>query len=232
MFIRVVKTPIFKEGDNLLKFIKEAVPCLKNKTILVITSKIVALAQKRVVKEDTLSWDDLIKKESQLVIPTQYCYLTIKEGLIMPNAGIDKSNAAGRWILLPKDSFGVAVRLRRRLLKYYRINELGVLITDSRVLPLRKGVTGVALGYAGFQGLRNYIGKKDLFGRRLEMSQTNIADSLAAAAVLLMGEAAEQTPLAVIERAPVEFTNRLSKQELKIKIKDDIYYPLFKRLNL
>lgn len=229
MKVKAVKTPIFKQGQNLFKFIIAVLPSLKDKSILVITSKIVALSQRRVASPLEISWEELIKKESQWAVSTKYCYLTLKEGVIAPNAGIDKSNAAGKWILWPKDSYGEAEDLRQRLARHYKIKKLGVLITDSRVLPLRKGITGVALGYAGFKGLRNYIGKKDLFGRKLKMSQTNVADSLAAAAVLLMGEAAERTPLAIIEEVPVEFTPRQDKKELKINLADDLYRPLFER---
>ena len=230
MQLKAVKTPIFKLGENLTKFIKRSVALLDDKSILVVTSKIIALSQKRVVDPKAVDWDRLIRQESQWAIMTKYCYLTLKDNLIAPNAGIDRSNARGKWILWPQDSFRVAEKLRKTLSRYYKIKNLGILITDSRTSPLRKGITGVALAYAGFKGLRNYIGRKDIFGRRLEMSQTNIADSLAAAAVLLMGEAAEQTPLAVITGAPVKFAKRINKKELSINIKDDIYRPLFDNL--
>lgn len=229
MKIKAVKTSLFHEGDDLSGFIIVHLPRLAEKAILVITSKIVALSQGRTVDPQKISWEKLIKKESQWVIPTKYCYLTLKEGMIAPNAGIDKSNAAGKWILWPKDSYVVAEDLRQRLCRHYKIKKLGVLITDSRCLPLRKGITGVALGYAGFKGLRDYIGKGDIFGRKLKMSRTNVADSLAVAAVLLMGEAAEQTPLAVIEDAPAEFTPKQNKRELKINPAVDLYRPLFER---
>jgi len=230
MKITSVKTSLFHEGDDLFEFITAHIPRFAEKSILVITSKIVALSQGRVVDPREISFDDLIKKESEWAIPTKYCYLTLKEGMIAPNAGIDKSNAAGKWILWPKDSYGVANDLRQRLRRHYKIKKLGVLITDSRVLPLRKGITGVALGYAGFKGLRNYVGKGDLFGRKLKMSRTNVADSLAVAAVLLMGEADEQTPLAMIEEAPAEFTAaKIKRNALKINPAVDLYRPLFER---
>lgn len=197
---------------------------------MVITSKIVALSQGRVVDPKKISWDKLIRKESRWAIATKYCYLTLKDDIIAPNAGIDCSNANGKWILWPRNSFQVAKKLQKELKKYYKIKNLGILITDSRTSPLRKGITGVSLAYAGFRGLKNYIGKKDIFGYKLKMSQVNLADSLATAAVLVMGEAAEQTPLAVITDPPVEFTNRLEKEKLKINPEDDIYRPLFENL--
>jgi F420-0:gamma-glutamyl ligase len=142
----------------------------------------------------------------------------------MANAGIDESNAAnGELILLPKDSFKSAGCIRKKLMKYFGLKKLGVVITDSRLMPLRAGVVGVAFGYAGFKGLRDYRGTKDIFGRTLTMSQTNIADSLATAAVLLTGEGNEQTPLALIRYAPVVFTHASNQKELHIDPKEDIY---------
>lgn len=229
MIIKSIKTDIFQEGGDLFSFIARYIPKLAEQSVIVITSKIVALAQGRTVNPRKISWDDLIARESQWAVPTKYCYLTLKEGMIAPNAGIDKSNAAGKWILWPRDSYGAAEDLRKRLRRYYKIKKMGVLITDSRVLPLRKGITGVALGYAGFKGLRSYIGKSDIFGRKLKMSRTNVADGLAAAAVLLMGEAAEQTPLAVIKDAPAEFAAKQNKKELRINPAIDLYRPLFER---
>ena len=89
------------------------------------------------------------------------------------------------------------------------------------------GIVGVALGYAGFKGVKSYIGKKDIFDRVLKMSQTDVADSLATSAVLCMGEGKEQQPLALITNAPIEFVKKINKKELIINLKDDLYLPLF-----
>ena len=124
-------------------------------------------------------------------------------------------------------NFGYDNLLRKKLLEKYKIKKLGVLITDSRTMPLRMGVSGVALGYAGFYGIRNYVGTKDIFGRDFKFSRTNIADSLAATAVLVMGEGNEQQPLAIIEKAPVKFCDKVNRNELYIDIKDDMYQSLF-----
>ncbi len=124
--------------------------------------------------------------------------------------------------------------IRAYLEERYSVRRLGVLIADSRVLPLRWGTTGVALGWSGFEGLRNYIGKPDIFGRKLKMTKANIADGLAAAAVLMMGEGREQTPLALIEGAPVVFREKeLTRKEIeatRIGIKDDLYAPLLTKV--
>ena len=115
-------------------------------------------------------------------------------------------------------------------MKKNKLKKLGVIVTDSRLLPLRAGVVGVALGYAGFKGIKNYIGKPDLFGRPFEFSKTDMADSVATAAVLVMGEGIEKQPLALISSAPVEFTDKTNRKELKIDIQEDIYKPLFEKI--
>ena len=232
MKVRAIKTRIFKEGENLVSFICEHIRHLKESSVLVITSKIVALAEKRTaVIKNTRTKEKLIRKESDLAILTKHVWLTIKDGMVMASAGIDESNANGKLILLPKDSFKTARLLRKILKRKYGLKELAVLITDSRTIPLRAGVTGVALGYAGFRGVRDYRGTRDIFGRMFQFSRTDIADSLATAAVLVMGEGAEQKPLAIITEAPVEFSDKTNRKELSINIKDDMYRPLFTHLS-
>jgi len=228
MKTRAIKTRLFAEGEIIERFIFEHIPKLKEGSILAVTSKIVALAESRTASP--LEKERIILKESAWAMPTKYVWLTIKDGMFMAAAGIDESNAQGKIILLPKDSFRAAARLHKSLLKHYKIKYLGVLITDSRVLPLRAGVVGVALGYAGFSGIKDYRGSPDLFGRKLKMTRVDIADSLATSAVLLMGEGRERRPLAIIEDAPVEFRNRVNRQELIIPVADDLYLPLFGKI--
>ncbi len=222
-----VKTRVYEEGEDLAAFITAHVPKLKNGSILAVTSKIVALAEGRTA--DPKQFDEIVRSESTWAMKTKYVWLTEKDGMILANAGVDASNAGGKLILLPKDSFKSAQALHRALKKFYKVKLMGVVITDSRVVPLRAGVVGVALGYAGFKGVRDYRGKKDIHGRKLKFTQTDIADSLATAATLMMGEGSERQPLAVIEGAPVEFVEQVNKRELLIPPKDDMYAPLFRR---
>lgn len=227
--VQPIKTRIFKEGENLEAFIAEHVPMLTEGSVLVVTSKIVALAEGRTaVIEDENTRENLIKAESEFVLRTKYTWLTVKDGTVMASAGIDESNADGKLVLLPKDSFKAAEDLRIALKARYKLSKLGIVITDSRLLPLRRGVVGVALGYAGFKGLRDYRGSPDIFGRKLQLALTDIADALATTAVMLMGEGNEQQPLAIIESAPVEWSETVDKNELRMPIEDDVYGPLFK----
>lgn len=235
MIVEPIKTRIFSVGENLVDFIVEHIPSFEDNSILVITSKIVALAENRVVpfssKEQKVK---LIKEESDLAIETPYTWLTIKDGLVMASAGIDESNADGDvLILLPKDSFAVAKQVRVELMKRFQLNNFGVIVTDSRIMPLRKGTLGVAYGYAGFQPLRNYVGEPDIFGRPFKLAKSNIPDSLATAAVVLMGEGNEQQPLAKITHFDAEWVSKdVDPNELKIPLEDDLYGPLFRQLTI
>lgn len=232
MIVRPVKTRIFHEGEDARAFITNYFKKLPEKSIVAVTSKIVALAEERTSATlNDKEKEKLIRKESEFAMPTKYAWLTVKDGVVMASAGIDESNANGKLVLLPKDSFRFARDLRNTLCKHYGVRYLGILITDSRTMPLRAGVTGVALGYAGFRGIKDYRGKPDIFGRKFKFSRTDVADSLAAAAVLVMGEGNEQQPLAIIEGAPVEFCDRVNRRELHIDMKEDMYRPLFLKVS-
>ncbi|KKW08208.1 MAG: hypothetical protein UY44_C0015G0024 [Candidatus Kaiserbacteria bacterium GW2011_GWA2_49_19] len=231
MEVNTIQTRIFREGENLADFIVAHIPKLKNGSVLAVTSKIVALAEGRVVTlKNQKEKERLIRAESewQLKVLPEW-WLTVRDGTVVVNAGLDDSNANGKTILLPKDSFKSAEELRKKLKKKYKLKKLGVVITDSRTSALREGVTGVALGYAGFKGVKDYRGDKDIFGRALKVTQTNIADSLATAATVVMGEGNERQPLTVIENAPVEFREKINRKELKIALKYDMYRALFAR---
>lgn len=229
--VRPIPCNIFTRGQNLERYIAQHIKHIPDGSIVVITSKIVALSQRRTV-DISEQKDDWIKKESDYAIKTKWCYLTLKEGHWCPNAGIDESNAPhGGLILWPKNSFAVAQRVRQKLLRTYRRKKLGVLVTDSHLSPLRAGVTGVALGYAGFKGLRDYRGTPDLFDRSMKMTQTNVADTLASAAVLMMGEGSERCPLALITHAPVAFIGRVDRSELHMDPAEDLYSPFFTHLH-
>lgn len=231
MNIKAIKTSIFKENQDLMAFIVEFLPTtLPEKSVVVVTSKIVALSEGRTaIAETEEEREALIRSESQWAMKTKYVWLTIKDGLVMASAGIDSSNANGKIVLLPKNSFDAAETIRNFLRAQYGVKELGVLITDSRLFPLRNGVVGVALGYAGIKAIVSYKGTKDIFGREFVFERTDVADALATAAVLEMGEGAEQQPLALITEANVHFVDITDRNELVIDIKEDLYQPLFEK---
>ncbi len=248
MKIFAVKTKaMLPPKDDLFSLIKESFLAgkikLKEESIIVITSKIVAIGQGRCIKinlnltkdEQRKEKDKLIKQEAEFFIdrkyvPHQLVTLTIKNNILIPSAGIDESNANGYYILWPQKPFLEAKKIWQFLRKEFKVKKLGVIISDSHTTPLRSGISGIALSYYGFYPLRNYVGKKDLFGRTLKMTRTNIPDILADAAVFEMGEGTECTPIAVVEDIrDIKFGFDSTKSDpMKINKKEDIYYPLIK----
>lgn len=236
MLVKTVKTrALIPPKDDLLSVIKESILNLKENSIIVVTSKVVSIWEGRCVKISAVkSKDDLIKQEADLYLDKEASkydvMLTIKNNILIPTAGIDESNADDHYILWPENPFLSAKKIYDFIKKQYGLKAFGIIISDSHTTPLRTGIIGIGIAYYGFNPLRNYIGKKDIFGRELKMSQTNIADSLATAAVYAMGEGAEQMPLAVIEDAgDIKFTDSPVKKDLlRIDIKEDIYYPVLK----
>jgi coenzyme F420-0:L-glutamate ligase / coenzyme F420-1:gamma-L-glutamate ligase len=125
-----------------------------------------------------------------------------RRGWVMANAGIDHSNVAPegggeRVLLLPLDPDASAATLRRRLAETTG-RRLAVIVSDSFGRPFRRGTVGVALGAAGLPALIDWRGQPDLFGRALEVTETGFADEIAAAASLVMGQAAEGMPIALV----------------------------------
>lgn len=233
-----IKTHKIKVGhDNLNTILDRYITKIKEKSILVITSKVVSICEKSVIKIDKINKSQLIKMEADYFIPpeqNQYnITLTIKNNFLIPTAGIDESNGNGYYILWPKNPQKSANEVRTYLKQRFKVNHVGVIITDSRTIPLRWGTIGFALAHSGFSALNNYIGQPDIFGRLLHVTKANIADGLAAAAVVAMGEGKEQTPLGLIEDLPfVKFQSRNPGkneiEELKISLEEDLYAPLIK----
>ncbi len=228
MKIHAVKTDIFKENQNLADFIFKFIPQIKEGSIIAVSSKVTGLACGRTAPKSQR--EKLIKTESDYYKKTALCYFTIKSGMVMTNAGIDESNIKDKLVLLPKDCYKTAADLRKTLIKKYGVKNLGIIITDSMILPLRAGIITAAVAYSGFKGVKDYRGVKDICGRKLKMTLVDIADTLAASAGLLMGEAAERCPLAIIEDAPVKFTAKTNPSEIKYPFEDDLYYPFLKGL--
>lgn len=226
MKITAVKTSYFKPCGDLPLFIKKHIPALKEGCILAVSSKVAGLWEGRVAP--LKDKQKLIKENSSICVKTALCYFTVVNGMVMTNAGIDESNIKNQIALLPKEPYKTAAKLREKLCKIYNIKKLGIILTDSMILPLRAGVISAAVGYAGFRGVKDYRGRKDIFGRKFKTTLVDIADTLAAAAGLMMGEGREKCPLALIEDAPVKFTSRQKKGEIQYPLKDDLYYPFFK----
>ena len=150
MKLTAVHTHVFKENADLPLFIKDYIPSLEENTVLAVASKLVCLwLGLSVPYQNAAQKEALIKKESSAALKTPLAWLTIKAGMVMTNAGVDESNAQGKLLLLPKDCYRAAADLRARLQTVYGIKNLGVLITDSMILPLRAGVVAGAVLWLG-----------------------------------------------------------------------------------
>jgi len=236
MNVTAVKTKKIIAGRNTLtEVLSASLSSLANGSILAVTSKIVSLCEGRAVKIGTVGKIALIQAEADYYlshIKSRYgISLTRKNDILIPSAGIDESNGNGYYVLWPRDPQKSANAIRAYLRKHFSLSKVGVIITDSRTTPLRWGTSGVAIAWSGFSALKNYIGKPDVFGKKLRVTKANMADALAAAAVVTMGEGKEQTPLAIIKDVPfVAFQNRNPSlrelRSLRIKPSNDLYAPL------
>ena len=228
-----VHTDLFTQGQDLPAFIARHIKSMAEDSVLAVTSKVVALWKNCVVPyESEAQKEALIKLHSTACLKTKLAWLSIKAGMVMTNAGLDVSNAHGQIILLPPDLYACAAELRAALKKVWKCSNFGIIITDSMILPLRAGVIGAAVAYSGFCGVRDLRGSRDLFGRPLKTTLVDTADTLAAGAALMMGEAAERCPLCLITQAPVRFTDTTDPREIKYPVQDDLYAPLFKAAKL
>ncbi len=207
---------------------------LKEGDILVITSKVVAIAQGRIRKiANDNTFGQLVIKEADALFGEGPVTLALKNSIFTPWAGIDRSNIPKNSVVLwPEQPFQMAYALHKALIKKYKIKKIGVLITDSFCAPMRRGVCGIAIGYAGFRGVNDLRGKKDIYGNTLNVSQQAVADMLASAALLVMGESAEKTPFAIISDAPVFFTSsRISPSETVMNPEECVFFPFYQAYN-
>lgn len=241
MIVKAYKTKVLNPPqDNLLLAIGKAIDYIKNKSIIVISSKVVSIWQGRCLPVNSIDKDELIKKEADYYLPRDFTphgwvMHTLKDGLLIPTAGVDLSNGDNYYILWPQNPMKAAEEIRKYLKKKFRVKNLGVMIIDSHSIAGHRGLTGLSLGFAGFEPLRDYRGKKDLFGKILEISMTNIADCLANAANVVMGEGAEQTPVAIISDIPfIKFVNKYQRPKdpilsFKVPLKEDLFGPFIEK---
>lgn len=190
--------------DDLYAKIRASALTLEEHDVIAISSKIVAIGQGRCVRKPA-DLDALIRTEADLyidkdLVPGQFVTHTIKGGTLIPNAGIDPFG--GYQILWPEDPQGTVEELLTWFKKEYGKKDLYLILTDSRSVIMRRGVVGIAIAWAGFEPVYDNRSRTDLLGEPCGGSQTNIPDALAAAAVFVMGEANEGTPLVRIRNAP------------------------------
>lgn len=201
--------------------------------IICITSKILAIHQGRSIKISDIEKKVLVQKEADKILSVinhnnKDIYLTIKNNIVIASAGIDESNSNGYYVLWPEKVDELLRELHIKISELKNIKKFGLISTDSATYPLRAGVRGISTGSYGFNPLKNYIGKKDIFNRELLMTRVNISDSIAAAAVFIMGEGNEMTPISIVRGVEnIEFGD-FNSETTTITPSDDLFKAFFK----
>lgn len=248
--LAVADFPLVQPLDDIARLIIRALNnnklALHGGDILVVAQKIVSKAEGRYRKLSSVEPSEqaktlaqqvdkdprlvqLILDESKAVIRHRPGVLIVenKNGYVHANAGIDQSNIAQRdgeeqVLLLPEDPDRSARALQSRLEKHYGA-KLGVIINDSAGRAWRNGTVGMAIGSAGIAPVQDLIGKSDLFKRKLQVTTVAVADELAAAASLVMGQADEGTPVVIVRGANLPYTNSHSARDLLRPAAEDLF---------
>ncbi len=236
------KTEILRPPqDDLLSKIKSSALTLEEGDVIALSSKVVSIWQGRCVLKSAVNKDELTRREAEMYLerdqaPGGAVMHTVTNGLLVPSAGIDPFG--DYFVLWPENPQKTAQELLEWFQQAYKRTMLFLVMTDSRSLPLRQGVTGFALAWAGFAPLHDGRNRKDLLGNDSGGSQVNIPDSIAAAAVLAMGEANEQTPLVRLSDVPylsMQSQSGLSpglgqEEAFEIPMEKDIFAPFLKNV--
>ena len=241
--------PLIRHGDNLADIVVNALLenkiRIEDQDILVFAQKIVSKAEGRAVNLATISPSEraielaqqtekdprvveLILRESNEVVRTRVGTIIVehKLGFICANAGIDHSNVAGvgdaseEWVLLLPENPDQSAETMRSEIQSRTGKQIGILIIDSHGRAWRNGTVGVAIGIAGMPGLEDLRGKPDLFNFTLRITQVGAADELAAAASLVMGQAAEGTPVVHVRGFPYPLRDGSLKELIRPKDQD------------
>lgn len=214
----------------------------KQKDIVIISSKFVSISEGAVVQIDRLrashkakhiakkfqmdeKLTELVLREADQIYGGIPGFLLCKKnGMLCPNAGIDRSNIPkGYAVLYPPLPFDSADRLRQNFLNKNKL-KVFVVISDSRLMPGRLGTSGIAIAVSGFKPVIDERGKKDLFGNILRVTMRAAGDGLASIGVALMGESLESTPVVVVRGFEVtEDIRPMDWQDLAIDPLEDIY---------
>ncbi len=253
MIVYPIRSDLARPGDSIPEMFSRALTRshlrLKTRDIVAVSSKIVGIAENRIRYLDSVrpgsqarslsrkysllpSFAQAVLDEADSVIGgVEGALLTVKNGDAVANAGIDRKNAPeGAVVLWPRNADLSARNIRLSIRRKSRKN-VGVVIIDSRVSPLRLGTTGFAIGCTGFEPVEDLRGGVDLSGRRIEITFRAIADGIAASAQLVMGEASDQIPFAIIRNAPVTFDGGHGTRSAKLAWNRCLYMSQIPRTN-
>jgi coenzyme F420-0:L-glutamate ligase len=241
-----IKSTLKKERfdlfESLVTDLEDSSVSPLNGDVLVISSKYVANSQGRVLEYNKVvpSSDaekigkkfrikpniaEIILRESDVIfggIPG--FVITSSDNIMAPNAGIDKSNTKnGTLVLYPNEPYLAAEHLRKKFLLKYDTH-IGIIISDSRLMPGRVGTVGVAIACSGIEPTSDLRGEKDLYGNSLKVTFQAIADDLASIANLKMGEGSDATPCVLIRDSNAKLTDRkIQENEMAISYEQCVY---------
>jgi len=245
--IAVENLPLITKGDNIAELIynaakKQNTP-IQEKDVIVITHVAVSKAEGNIVNLGEVSPSEWAKeiaqktgKEPALVevilretkeilrLGPNSLITETKNGIVCANAGVDRSNIEGERnvVLLPKNPDASAQKIRQKI-KSLSGCDVAVIVSDTHGRPLRMGEINVAIGVAGIKPIRDRRGEKDLFGYVLKIKQTAVADELASAAELVIGQANEGIPVAIIRGYNYQTAESASATELTRPKEKDLF---------
>lgn len=239
--------PLVEPGDDLGALLRESLAgndlCLEDGDVLVLAQKIVSKAENCYVRlADVEPSDAALKlaaeadkdpRQAELILRESRELLRVRPGVVIvehrngyvhANAGIDKSNITSdpqdpRVLLLPENPDQSAAKLRARLAELCGVT-VQIVINDSAGRAWRNGTVGIAIGTAGLLPLFNQVGEQDMFGNVLAVTEPAVADELAAAASLVMGQAAEGCPVVLVRGANIALSDEGSTSLLREKSRD------------
>ncbi|NCU41743.1 MAG: hypothetical protein EOM19_03390 [Candidatus Moranbacteria bacterium] len=227
---RIMRPP----KDDIYTLFDESVVDVREKDVILISSKIMAIHQGRCISVSEIAKEDLVKREAEKMFSyyNESCgrnfRLTLKGNTLVGSAGIDESNGNGYYILWPENSIEFCKEIRAYFVKRFALKNLAVICVDSHCIPLRYGAVGISIGYYGMHPLKKYAGTKDLFERAFVFETSNKVDMLAGAGTLVMGEGKERCPLVIIRGGgSIEFVDEDTSKELFVPLKEDIHRPMF-----
>ena len=238
--INININPKVKLLNTLLQSLKNNNQIIKNGDIIVIAQKIISKNEGRTISlknilpssrslelakktnKDPRIVELIIKESRKIVRVFNNTIITeTQHGFICANSGIDQSNVSkskNLVLLLPKDPDKSANKLKKEIYEKTRKN-IAVLITDTFGRPFRMGQTNIAIGIAGINALKNYKGKRDMFGKILKVTEIAIVDEIAGAAELVMGKT-EGIPIAIVRNLPYSKSNSSIKKIIRKENRD------------
>jgi coenzyme F420-0:L-glutamate ligase / coenzyme F420-1:gamma-L-glutamate ligase len=245
--IAVENLPLFQKGDNLGKLISEAAqkqdtPIQENDVVVVthvavskaegnvvnlddVTPSARALEIAKKVEKDPAMVEVILRETKEIVrMGPNSLIVETKNGIVSANAGVDRSNVKGdrNVALLPANPDASAQNIRREIRKITG-HTVAVIVSDTHGRPLRMGEINITIGISGIKPIRDRRGEKDLFDYTLRIKQTCIADELASAAELVIGQASEGIPVAIIRGYKYQIAEDVSAKELTRPKEKDMF---------